>query len=72
MSQRILCRKERWCEEVGRKGGFTKMGEGEEGMVFQREGRHREVSDMWEEVLVSQDVVHYTGPSVVGEPSEPP
>lgn len=38
----------------GEKG--VQRGKGKEGVDCQREGRHREMLDMWVEVLVGQDV----------------
>lgn len=46
--------------ELGGVGMGCKEGEGEEGMVCQKEWTDRKVSDVWEEILVGWDVVHHT------------
>jgi hypothetical protein len=47
-------------------GGGCREGEGEEGVVCQREARYREVLDMWEKILVGQDIVNHTSPPHYG------
>jgi hypothetical protein len=53
-----------------RGGGGCRDGEGEEGMVGQREARYREVLDMREEIQVGQDIVNHTGPLTMREVSK--
>jgi hypothetical protein len=54
---------------MGGEGG-CKDGEGEEGVIYQREVRYREVLDMWEKILVGQDIVNHIGPPTMGEASK--
>jgi hypothetical protein len=53
-------------------GCGSREGEGGEGVVFQREARHREVLDMWEKIMVGQDIVNHVGPPTMGEASKIP
>jgi hypothetical protein len=55
----------------GRRGGCG-GGEDEEDVVYKKEGRDREISNVQEEVLVGQEVVHHTNPQLCGKQVIPP